>query len=75
MMLEIQVLAWYRHKNVAELNQLMGSQLLDNCTPKVIQIEKNNLKNLHRFDSTKMNDNINIDSIITRSILYVWLLW
>jgi hypothetical protein len=23
MMLEIQVLAWYRHKNVAELNQLM----------------------------------------------------
>jgi hypothetical protein len=34
MVLEIQVLAWYRHKNVAELNQLMGSQLLDNWTLK-----------------------------------------
>jgi hypothetical protein len=32
MVLEIQVLALDRHKNVAELNQLMGSQpsLLDN---------------------------------------------
>jgi hypothetical protein len=26
-MLEIQVLAWNRHKNVAGLNQLMGSHL------------------------------------------------
>jgi hypothetical protein len=26
MTLEIQVLAWDRHKNVVELNQLMGSQ-------------------------------------------------
>ena len=32
MMLEIQILAWDRHKNVAEWNLLMGSQLssLDN---------------------------------------------
>jgi hypothetical protein len=31
-MLEIQILAWDKHKNVAELNLLMGSQLfpLDN---------------------------------------------
>jgi hypothetical protein len=27
MMLEIQVLAWDRHKHVAGLNQLMGSQI------------------------------------------------
>jgi hypothetical protein len=34
MTLEIQVLAWDRHKNVAELNWLMGFQLspFDNVT-------------------------------------------
>jgi hypothetical protein len=31
MTLEIQVLAWERHKNVAGLNWLMGSQTLPSC--------------------------------------------
>jgi len=49
-MLEILVLAWESHTNVAWLNMLMGSQVpnlhLEN------KIFYGNKKNLHRFTST-----------------------
>jgi len=46
----LQVLAWDRHKDVAGLNQLMGSQPLDNWISKgSICTYTNDKKNLHRF--------------------------
>ena len=71
MMLEIYFLVWDRHKYVAGLNRLMGSQLspLDNW----IFNDNTINKNLHRFPSTHkdniiMNDDLNMTSTITRSV-------
>ena len=60
MMLEIQILAWYRHKNVAVLNRLMGYQhYLTSHYPLANWISNGNTyinmqkKNMHRFASTQ----------------------
>ena len=72
MTLEIQVLAWERHKNVAGFNWLMGSQPspLDNWIFNS-NTHLQTIKYLKRFaftqkdqTLTKINDNINIDSTI-----------
>ena len=58
MTLEIQVRAWDRYTNMAELNQLMGSQsLLITASPRSIHIQTNDNK---PAQITKMNDNKNI---------------
>ena len=72
MTLEIQTLAWDRHKNVAGLNQIIGSQpspLGNWIFNGFAYIKTNDKKPTHiRFHSkrshtiTKMNDNIEIDS-------------
>ena len=51
--IEIQALAWNRHKNVTELNQLLEAQLspLDNW---ISNGNKLTIKNLHRFTSTHL---------------------
>ena len=56
-MLEIQVLAWDRHKDVVELNQLMGSQpsSLDNWISNVITYTL--YKQTIKRPSQKMKDN------------------
>ena len=58
MTLEIQVRAWDRCTNMAELNQLMGSQsLLITGSPRSIHIQTNDIQSAQ---ITKMNDNKNI---------------
>ena len=65
-MLEIQVLAWDRHKNVTGLNRLMGSQPspLDKWISKRQCIYKQHAPirshTTRPHTITKMNDNINI---------------
>ena len=54
--LEIQVLAWDRHNNVAELNGLMGFQpLLIIRSQMAIHIYKLKKNNLYRFAFTQIN--------------------
>ena len=58
MALEIQVLALDRHKHVAGLNQLMGSQpffLLKLGLKRQYRYEQMILKYLHKFTSTQKN--------------------
>jgi hypothetical protein len=73
MTLGIQVLAWDRPKYMAELNRLMGCQtfLLDNMISNDNTYINKRYKNRHislhskrPYTSTKMNDNINMDSTI-----------
>jgi len=76
MALEICVLAWERHKNVVELNRLIGYKppLLITGSPTAIHIPNVKKPAQIRFHSkrphtiTKMNDNINIDSTIAGSM-------
>ena len=72
MTLKIHALAWDRHKHVSGLNHLMGSQpsTLDNWIINGDTMYKRTIR-FHPKDGVvtqNVNDNINIDKIITGSM-------